>query len=92
MCLLFNVVKNLYLFLIMLSTCKNAAPSVIFAYGTTAPPAGGDISYHGAINRGTKTVNLISVAQNKDQVVPDSETLDFTISNVRNRFNCSKLP
>lgn len=62
--------------------CKVAAPTIIFAYGTSAPASGGDISYHGATNRGSRKINLIGVAKNKYSVVPDSEIVDFTINGV----------
>ena len=53
---------------------------MIYAYGTSDPAPGADITYHGS-NRGSKKVNLIGV--NKvNNAVPNSETIEFSLGNV----------
>lgn len=51
------------------------------------PLAGGDITYHGVSNRGTRVVNILSVGPQVEGNVTNTETLDITLSNVRFIFN-----
>ncbi len=55
---------------------------MIYAWGTSDPAAGQDITYHGAVNRGARSANLISSVKSSDPKPTDAEELSFTISNV----------
>lgn len=62
-------------------TVEEGSPYVIYAFGLTDPAPGKDISYH-LSNRGSKKINFISGADNKEIDLSSTEQLDFVISNV----------
>lgn len=60
---------------------ETGSPYVIFAFGDSDPLPGQDITYHKS-NRGSKVLNLISGAPDKNLVIPNMEKLEFSVSNV----------
>ena len=64
-------------------TVDEGSPHVIFAWSDQDPAPGQDISYHGATNRGTKDVILISGPKKDEQVFTNLEELHFPIENVK---------
>ena len=66
---------------------EQGSPHVIFSWSVQDPAPGQDISYHGATNRGTKNVNLISDGKKTStQATNNLEELRFSLANV-NFFN-----
>ncbi len=61
---------------------QGGSPFLIFAYGLTDPEQGQDIGYHES-RRGSKVANLISSPVDKDFEIPNVETFDMTIANVK---------
>ena len=56
---------------------------MIFSFGDSDPAPGKDISYHGASNRGSKGVVLISSSVNDQQEIPsDIQRIDFSFYGV----------
>ena len=60
---------------------ETGSPYVIFAYGESDPLPGQDITYHNS-NRGSKVLNLISGAPDKNTIIPNEEIIEFSIRNV----------
>ena len=54
----------------------------MWSYGTSDPASGSDISYHGAVNRGSKNVVIVGSAGSSAQTIPNQELVYFTIQNV----------
>ena len=61
---------------------EEGSPHVIFSWSDQDPAPGQDISYHGATNRGTKDVILLSGPKNEQEVFANLEELHFPIENV----------
>lgn len=70
-------------------TIEQGSPYVIYAFGQTDPPRGGDVGYHGSTNRGTRAINLISMPKTRDVGVSNLETFDLNIESVTAFFNIS---
>ena len=65
---------------------QKGSPYVIYAFGTSDPAPGADITYHQA-NRGSKVLNLISAPKVTTVNEPNLEEIVYTMNNVHNSQN-----